>query len=132
MNQAEAVILCRFTKSACPQQAFDAYTPDAWALILADIRLEDAREAVVNVARRQPFVAPAEILTEVKRIRTKRIDDYGPIVPPPELDPDDTAAYRDWWVAAQRAIADGESPAAAAELPSRDMRELEATLQRPE
>lgn len=131
MNHAEAVVLCRFTKSVCPHQQFDQYTPDAWALVLADVRLEDAREAVVEVARRQPFVAPAEIITEVKRIRSKRIDDYGPITPPPELDPDDTAAYRDWWVSAQRAIADGNPPPRPAELPARPMRQIEGTFRRP-
>jgi len=128
MNHEEAVILCRFTKSVCPQQAFDAYTPDAWALVLADIRMADAKEAVVAIKRRQPWVDPSEIIAEVKRIRRKRIDEYGPIVPPPDLDPDDTQAYTAWWVGAQRAIADGELQPKALDLLKRDMRAIGAAF----
>jgi hypothetical protein len=134
MNHEEAVILCRFTKSVCPQQAFDAYTPDAWALVLADIRMVDAKEAVVAIKRRQPWVDPSEIIAEVKRIRRKRIDEYGPIVPPPDLDPDNTTAYTAWWVGVQRAIADGEMKPAAevAGVKARPMKQIEGTFRRPQ
>lgn len=132
MNREEAVILCRMAKAACPQQAFDAYTPDAWAEILKDYRLEDAREALFVVARKQPFVSPAEIIAEVKKIRRKRIDEYGPITPPADLDPDDTVAYREWWRDVQRAIADGDMRPKELELPKRDMSQLPRVFKRPE
>lgn len=131
MNREEAVVLCRMAKAACPQQSFDAYTPDAWAEILKDYRLEDAREALFVVARKQPWVAPAEIIAEVKKIRRKRIDEYGPITPPADLDPDDVPAYRQWWRDVQRAIADGDLQPKELELPKRDMSQMPRVFKRP-
>lgn len=61
------MILARFVKACCPQQAIDEYTPDAWHELLGHLELADCREAAVMVARRQPFVAPAEIIAEVAR-----------------------------------------------------------------
>jgi hypothetical protein len=104
----EAVKICAFTAACCPAQKFDEYTPDAWGLLLADVRFVDAKDAVVLVARKSPWCSPAEIIAEVKKMRQKRIDEYGPITPPADLDPDDVAAYRSWWINTQRAIADGD------------------------
>lgn len=106
MNPTEAVGLCRFVKAACPQQAIDEATPDAWGLLLADVRFEDAKAAVVNLARRQPFVAPAEIVAEVKRIRAERIRRFGHPVPPPEL-ADDPTREQEWMREAYKQIGDG-------------------------
>jgi hypothetical protein len=105
MTHAEAVILCRYAKAACPQQAFDEYTPDAWSDLLGDLRFEDCKEALRNVVRSQPFVAPAEIREEVKRIRAKRIGDFGPISVPSGLSPEE---YHRHVTMTIRAIADGE------------------------
>lgn len=130
MTPAEAVALCRMVKALCPQQAFDAYTPDAWALVMEDIRLVDAKEAAVAVAKRQPFIAPSEIIAEVKRIRGQRIARHGVIVPPAELDPDNYEAYRDWLRTARQAIGDGEELPPVPELARRDMRQIEGTFRR--
>lgn len=108
MNAEEAVALCRFTAACCPAQKFDEYTPDAWGLILADIRLVDAKDAVVEIKKTSTWVDPSDIIREVRKMRRKRIDEYGPITPPADLDPDDVAAYRQWWINVQRAIADGD------------------------
>ena len=66
MTHAETVLLTRYVKACCPQQAIDRYTPDAWHDLLGDLAPEDCRAAVVTVAKRQPFVAPAEIRAEVR------------------------------------------------------------------
>jgi len=105
MTPTEALVLCRLTKGMCPQQAIDEFTPDAWHLLLEDARFEDAKAALVNLARRQPFVAPAEILTEVKRIRSQRIKEFGPYDVPAGLD---SREYGEFLRATNKRIADGE------------------------
>ena len=107
MNPEEALTLCKFAKAACPQQAIDQDTPAAWAMLLDDIRYQDAQEALKNVVRDQPFVSPSEIRAEVKRIRAKRVIAFGPIPDPPREVGDDPARYRAWIGETQRAIADG-------------------------
>lgn len=102
---SEAVALCRFAKACCPQQAFDEYTPDAWGELLSDLRFEDCKTALTNVAKRQPFVSPAEIRAEVKRIRFRRLDRFGPFDPPPEASDRD---YHRYITETNRRIADGE------------------------
>ena len=106
MSPAEAVMLCRYAKACCPQQAFDDYTPDAWHDLLGDYPFEDCKQAVKTVTKRQPFVAPAEIRAEVRRIRYKRIEAFGPFDPPAEIE--GVRAYCSWLEAMQRRIADGE------------------------
>lgn len=113
MTKAEAVILCRFAKACCPQQAFDEYTPDAWFELLNDLRFDQCKEAVVRVVKRQPFVSPSEIRTEVKRIRFDLIDKFGLFDPPPSISKYDDdwkldTAYREWIADMNRRIGDGE------------------------
>jgi len=107
MTPLEAVALCRLAKACCPQQQFDEYTADAWGELLGDLRFEDAKQALINVVRVQPFVAPAEIRAEVKRIRRQRIDDYGPVDLPPGLSDED---YQRAFIETTRAVADGNPP----------------------
>lgn len=102
MNAAEAIMLVRFIKAACPQQAIDELTPDAWLMLLEPYRFEDCKQAAVDLARAQPFVAPAEIIARVKAIRAKHIQDYGPFDPPEGI-----TDYRQWLYDTRRAIADG-------------------------
>lgn len=73
MNRQEAVALTRYVKACCPRQAIDEYTPDAWHDLLGDLDLDACRQAVTRVARRQPFVAPAEIRAEVRTERERRL-----------------------------------------------------------
>jgi len=112
MNRQETVALTRIVAAACPQQAIDDYTPDAWYELLDDLTFADCREAVRVIGRRQPFMAPAEIRAEVRRIRNDRIARTVLPAPPPELT-DDPAAYREALAANIQAAADGELPAAA-------------------
>lgn len=96
MSPEETVVLARYVRALCPQQKFDEYTPDAWHDVLGDYRLADARAAAATVARRQPFVSPAEIIGEITRQRESRATDFqGPGLPAevPDADPDDVHAY---------------------------------------
>lgn len=108
MTHAEAVLLCRYAKAACPQQAFDEYTPDAWSDLLGDLRFVDCKEALREVVKRKPFVAPAEIREEVKRIRSRRLSAFGPIPETPLELRDNPAEDHAWQVRTMRAVCDGE------------------------
>jgi hypothetical protein len=74
VTHEETVLLTRYIKACCPQQAMDEFTADAWHDLLADLGLEECRAAVVTVAKRQPFVAASEIRAEVKRARSIQTD----------------------------------------------------------
>lgn len=127
MTPRETVLLTEYVRACCPQQAIGEYTSDAWHDLLGDLSLADCKAAVAAVARRQPFVAPAEIRTEVKRIRFERIQDAEIPPPPPEL-LDDPAAYGAALRAAATAIADGRDPHAAMRaIASQRRPELEAS-----
>lgn len=106
MNAQEAATLCRAAKSVCPQQKFDEYTPDFWHPLLEDISFEDAKRALIEVAKRQPFVSPAEIRSEVARTRKRMVAAIPAVDPPWQLG--DRPAEEQRWVANYRhAIADG-------------------------
>lgn len=105
MTPMEATALCRFTKALCPAQAIDEMTPDAWHLALADLRFEDAKVAVVEAAKLSPFVAPAEIREQVRRMRRERILAFG-VLPDPPAGLSDAEETR-WLAETKRAIADG-------------------------
>jgi hypothetical protein len=69
MTPEETVLLTRYVKACCPQQAIDRYTPDAWYDLLREFGAGECRAAAAAVAMRQPFVAPSEIIAEVERER---------------------------------------------------------------
>ena len=133
MNAQEAATLCRYVAACCPQQKIDEFTPAVWADLLVDVRLADAKEAVRTVLGKQPFIAPAEIITEAKRIRAKRIADHPPLTPPPgpdgeALSPAETNA---WLREAHRRIGDGEvidCDAAYGELKPRHLPDIRALM----
>lgn len=74
MNAQETARLCRAIAGVAPAQRFEDETPALWAGILHDVRLVDALEAVKRLARRQAFIAPADIVAEVRAIRARRLD----------------------------------------------------------
>lgn len=74
MTHEETVLLTRYVKACCPQQAIDKYTPVAWHDLLGHLGIDDCRAAVAAVASRQPFVAPAEIIAEVRRTQAHAKD----------------------------------------------------------
>lgn len=127
MTPNETVVLARYVRALCPQQKFDEYTPDAWHDVLGDYPLEAARRAAATVAKRQPFISPAEIIEVIDQQRAENASDFqGPGLPAevPDADPDDPVAY----IAALRAqryrAADGH------ELKPRPMKQLMAGVTR--
>jgi hypothetical protein len=102
----ETVLLVAYVKACCPQQAIGEYTPDAWHDLLGDLSLADCRDAVAAVAKRQPFVAPAEIRAEVRRLRAERLAASVIPAPPAEL-ADNPRAYQAALQARIRDAADG-------------------------
>jgi hypothetical protein len=108
MSPDEALKLCRLAKAASPAQAVDDYTPDLWALALRNERFVDAQEALVALAREQEWIHLSHIVARVKRLRTDRIREFGPLPNPPAECVDDPAAYARWYADTIRQIADGE------------------------
>jgi hypothetical protein len=120
MIATEMATLVRFVRALCPAQKIDEYTPDAWMLVIGDLEFADAEAAVKTLGRSQPFIAAADIATEVHRMRAKRLGGWAETEPDVE-DPDDWRAY----IAALR---DQRFKAASstAELRSRPMRAITA------
>ena len=89
MTEEEAVQIAEYVQAACPAQKFGEYTPDVWGEILAPYDVDEARAAVIAVARRQPFVSPAEIVTEIRERRAERIEQANIVI---DGDPTHTGA----------------------------------------
>lgn len=106
MNATEAFTLVRMVRAICPSQKLDEFSPDAWAVVLSDIRFQEAHEAVANLGRTNHFIDPVDIRTEVKRVRTRRIEAHGYPVPPAGLT---TAKTITWLREAWQQIGDGET-----------------------
>ncbi|MET8765511.1 hypothetical protein [Streptomyces sp. NPDC004658] len=89
MTEEEAVQIAEYVAAACPAQKFGEYTPDVWGEILAPYDVNEARSAVIAIARRQPFISPAEIVTEIRARRAERIEQANLVY---DGDPDETGA----------------------------------------
>ncbi|MEU0940386.1 hypothetical protein [Embleya sp. NPDC005971] len=76
MDEVEAAHLTRYVRAICPQQKFDEFTADAWYDVLFPYSFEDCKAAAAACARESPFVAPAEIVAEVRRVRKERLKNY--------------------------------------------------------
>jgi hypothetical protein len=108
MKPTEATMLARYMRAHFPQQPIDEYTADALGETLAPYPPDDCKRAVLNIAERgEHWCSPTDVKAEVKRIRAKRISDYGPIQPPADLDPDDVVGWQQWLAAMYKGIADG-------------------------
>lgn len=111
MKPTEIVMLTGYLRAHFPSQPVDEYTTEALEELLAPYPAADCRKAVLQIAERgEKWCAPTDIKAEVKRIRAKRVADFGNPQIPADMDPDDTLAYRRWLRETQRAIADGEQP----------------------
>ncbi|MFE9810676.1 hypothetical protein [Streptomyces sp. NPDC005548] len=127
MTPADVVMLTAYVHALCPAQKIDQFTPDAWADVFDGVpqySLADCREGAARVAARQPFVAPAEIIGEVRKIRESRLDDfqYEPTVGETG---EESAARRRAQVVA---CADGRRPPVLAIAGARPRPELQAAL----
>ncbi|MER5677396.1 hypothetical protein ACFWZZ_00495 [[Kitasatospora] papulosa] len=89
MTQDEAILLLEYVAAACPAQRISEYTPDVWGELFAPYNLDEARTAVIVVAARQPFVAPADVIVEIKARREERIELAHVVY---DGDPSETAA----------------------------------------
>ena len=119
MTPTETVMLTEYVQACCPQQVIGEYTTDAWYDLLDDLSLADCRAAVAAVARRQPFVAPAEIRAEVRRVRSERLARELPPAIPHEL-ADQPGRYKAVLDAGLAKIADGLSIPRAIAAPVRE------------
>jgi hypothetical protein len=109
MKPTEVVMLTGYMRAHFPSQPVDEYTTEALEESLAPYPAADCRQAVLNIAERgERWCSPTDVKAEVKRIRAKRVADFGPIEPPAGLNPDDTRGYQRWLAGATKAIADGE------------------------
>lgn len=79
MTPEEAVLISRLVKAACPSQKFDEYTPDVWAPMLADIDYGAAEKAIVEIGKRQKWIAPSDIIAEVRRASRPAVPYHRPI-----------------------------------------------------
>lgn len=88
MTENEAIDLSQYVAALCPGQRFNEFTPDAWTEVLGPYDAQDARAAVVQLARRKPFIAPAEIIAEIQAMRDARIAAANVVY---DGDPDETS-----------------------------------------
>jgi hypothetical protein len=94
--------------------AYDNRRPDAdqakaWAMALDDLRFEDCRTVIVEHYRKsRDWLMPVDVIQGVKRLRSDRLLEFGPVPEPQGIDPDDTERYTAAYMALQRSIADGE------------------------
>lgn len=123
MKPTEVVMLTGYLRAHFPSQPVDEYTTEALEEILAPFPAADCRQAVLNLADRgEKWCSPTQVREEVRRIRAKRVADYGPIDPPAGLDPDDVRGYQRWLQSTTKAIANGElAPAEIAYDTERDV-----------
>lgn len=138
MTPAEAGALLTIAAS------FDNRKPDAdaaraWSVALDGYRFEDCRDAIVtHYVKGNEWLMPSHVITEVKRIRSKRIDDHPPLTPPPgpvdESDADLVRRQQAWLKEARRRVGDGETiddHAPYGELKARHLPDLRAIVARP-
>ncbi len=107
MTPQETVKLVRLVSQLAPAQKIDEFTPDVWHPVVSPVSMVDALEAVKVIAGRQAWIAPHDIIAEVKKLRAKRLDGadarffYTG-------DPDDVAEYRRQLAAHRQHAADGQ------------------------
>lgn len=77
MDINETTRICKAIASIKPAQYMAEETPAFWAMILTDVRYEDARQAVINLGGKTKFIDPSDIITEAKAIRNARLGAAG-------------------------------------------------------
>lgn len=108
MTPTEVVMLTGYLRAHFPSQPVDEFTTEALEELLAPYPPADCKLAVRTLAERgEKWCSPTEVKAEVKRLRAKRVSDYGPIEPPAGLDPDDVRGYQRWLGNMHKGIADG-------------------------
>jgi hypothetical protein len=119
MTPEESLRILRLAKALSPAQAVDEFTPEAWTLVLRDVRYADAEQALIELGGEQEWIHVSHIRRRVKRIRDGRVRAFGALPEPPREVAGDDAAYSDWLRDVTRRIADGE-PVEVPALPAPD------------
>jgi len=133
MTPTEAVKLTGYIQAHFPSQPINDYTPDALSELLHHYPFADCRAAVLAIStrgsERGAWCSPSDVAAEVRRIRTKRLNDNPLPPPPPDLTPLQTI---EWQKAATKRTADGEQVQMTGygELEERNMPDLRALIQR--
>lgn len=105
MTPAEAATLLAIA-AGFDNRKPDADAATAWAMALDGLRFTDCRDAIVAHYRSSSeWLMPVMVRDAVRRIRSKRIDEHPPLIPPPGLDDADELA---WLADATRRVGDGE------------------------
>jgi hypothetical protein len=82
----------------------------AWQSVLADVSLDDAKGAVVEHHRgSSDWLAPADVIAGVRRIRAQRLEHADRLLP--AADPDDVAGYLAALRQGRRELASGQREA---------------------
>ncbi|MCY4726727.1 hypothetical protein NYO98_10595 [Nocardioides sp. STR2] len=106
MNAAEAAAALGIASSFDRRTVGEA-DAQAWGAALADIRLADARDAIVAHYREtREWIMPADIIRRVRVIRRERLVGVTPPTPPAVL-ADQPRREQRWQQAARTALADG-------------------------
>lgn len=107
MNVAETAKIVAAIAQMIPQQKFDENTPEWWAVPLADIQYTDARDAILALIQRQPYIGVHDVCTEVaaaRGARVKSFEDADGVVP--NVDPDRPREFAAERRAIMQAVAD--------------------------
>jgi hypothetical protein len=105
MTPAEAAALLAVA-AAFDNRKPDADAAQAWSVALDGYRFSDCRDVIVSHYRKaNDWLMPNHVITEVKRLREKRLHVAGDPTPPSNMTPLETIA---WLRDARRSIADGE------------------------
>lgn len=93
MTPLQMVDLCDWVAAIKPAQRMSDVTPDAWYAVMGALDFEQAKRAVIAIAAREPWIEPHEIVAEVRRQRSKALEDVDHATLVPDADPDDPRAY---------------------------------------
>jgi hypothetical protein len=109
MNKQETAVIISAVKALCPAQKMAELTPDLWHAVLGDLDFNDTKTAVGNLGQRLSFISPAEIYTEVRSIRSDRINSASLVYEP--LPDETTDDFLRRLAAVREAAASGQIPA---------------------
>ena len=86
MTPQEVVQLLALVEGLCPTQRITPDTPQAWHLLLKDIRYVDAHDALPGIAMRHDRITPRHIVEAVRNLRQDRMLRFGQIETVPTAD----------------------------------------------
>lgn len=105
MIPTEARKLSDWIQTLFPQQPITDHLEEALIQLLHPYAYADAKAAVLSIAQRgEHWCAPTDVLAEVKRVRSTRINARGDLTPPSGLT---VAQEIEWLREARRTIGDG-------------------------